>query len=107
MEKLDNVSDVGCFSKNNTHLNRTKISQIQTRIHLCWENPEIHQIFRVTCVTQVATQCWHSLNVVLVLPQFNQIFSFASHFQVRRGRKERLNFCQCLGTYTVRTDIIS
>lgn len=91
---VNNVSE----TKNKTHLSRTKISQIQTRIHLCWKNPETfirYLVTHVTHVTQVATQCCHSFNVVSVLPQFNQIFSFAPHFQVQWGRKERL-FCQCL-----------
>lgn len=47
----------GGFFKDKTHLNRTKIPQIQICIH-CWEKKKkgIHQIFRVTHVPLMATQ---------------------------------------------------
>lgn len=37
VKSANNVSDSSCFSKNKTHLNRTRISQIRICIHCCWK----------------------------------------------------------------------
>lgn len=43
LKAVNNVRDGCCFSKNKTHLNRTKIPRIQIRIHCCWKKKALIQ----------------------------------------------------------------